>query len=171
MTFVVTSVKVIPTCNKITLKYAEKYFRTVMKWVNFSEEAHDKQRKKRRTGLIKVSILSNNRSKQIYPRLSCITFHKMAHMYIDIKKQQNCESIDTYSRPSCQLWVNQVCKEVIYNTHDIYATATNNSSRPNNSNNSTRIPWWHPALSITGFEFWWDRLFSQCIMDKSGLYL
>ena len=61
--YVVASVKSRPTCKKITHNAAAKYYHTVMKQVNVSKEAHDKQRKNTRTVLIKVSILSNNRPK------------------------------------------------------------------------------------------------------------
>ena len=59
--YVVASAKTRSTCNKITHNAASKYCRAVEIRVNVSKEAHDKQGKKRRTGFIKVSSLSNNR--------------------------------------------------------------------------------------------------------------
>ena len=64
-----------------------------MKRVNFSEEAHDKKSNKSRTGLIKVSNLSNNISKQSDPRLAWIMFHKVAHIYRDITKQETVQAL------------------------------------------------------------------------------
>ena len=68
------------------------YFRAVVKEVNVSEEAHDKQRKNSRTVLIKVSSLSNNRSNQSNPSLDWIMFHKIAHMYRDIGKKETVKA-------------------------------------------------------------------------------
>ena len=88
---VVASVKKRPTCNKTAFKYAEKYCRTVMKQVNVSEDAHDKKKKKSITRFIKVSSLSNNRYKQSGTMLDWIMFHKIVHMYRDIKKQETVQ--------------------------------------------------------------------------------
>ena len=86
--YVVASVKAIETCKKITHNYASKYCCAVRNQVNVSKEDHDKQRKKSRTGLIKISILSNNRDNQSDPRLYWMMFHKITHMYRDITKQE-----------------------------------------------------------------------------------
>ena len=99
---VVSSVQEIPIFKEIYLKSAAKSCGTVVKQVNVSEEAHDKQRNNTRTGLIKVSRLRNNRANQRYPRLYWFLFHKIAHIYRD-KKTSNCARIATYSRPPCQL--------------------------------------------------------------------
>ena len=72
-----------PKYKETSPQYAAKYCHTVVKQVNVFEEAHDKQRKKSRTGLIKVSIPSNNISRQSYPSLSRIMFHKISHIYRD----------------------------------------------------------------------------------------
>ena len=58
-----------------------------MKQVNVSKEDNDKKRNKSRTGL-KVSSLRNNRSNQNDPRLAWTMFHKIAHMYSYITKQE-----------------------------------------------------------------------------------
>ena len=79
--FVLASVKARPTCKKITYSAAAKYCPVVVKQVNVSGEAHDNQRKKSRTRLIKVSSLSHNRAKQSDTRLAWIMFHNLAHMY------------------------------------------------------------------------------------------
>ena len=79
--FVLASVKARPTCKKITYSDAAKYCPVVVKQVNVSGKAHDNQRKKSRTGLIKVSSLSHNRSKKSDTRLSWIMFRNLAHMY------------------------------------------------------------------------------------------
>ena len=58
-----------------------------MKRVIFSEETHDKQIEKSISGLIKCSILCNNRANQSDPRLAWIIFYKIPHMYRYIIKQ------------------------------------------------------------------------------------
>ena len=78
---VVVSVKTRPTCKKITLKSAGKYFCAVKKRVNISNEAHDKQRRKSIIGLNIVSSISNNGANQSDPRLAWIMFHNISCMY------------------------------------------------------------------------------------------
>ena len=85
---VVESVKARPTFKEIAPQSSENHCRTVVKRVNVTKEAHDKQSNNIRTGLIKVSSLSNNRSKQSDPRLDWIMFQNIAHMYRDIIKQE-----------------------------------------------------------------------------------
>ena len=58
------------------------------------EDGHDKQRKKIRTGLVKVSSISNNRSKQSDPRLAWLMFHEIAQMYRDIREQESEEATE-----------------------------------------------------------------------------
>ena len=77
-----------PTCKKITHNAAAKYCRAVAKRVNVSEEAHNNQRKKTRTGLIKISSLINNIANHSDPRLAWKMFHKIDHMHRDITKQE-----------------------------------------------------------------------------------
>ena len=50
--------------------------------------SHDKQSKKIRTILVKVSSISNNRARQSYPMLSWLMFHKISQMYRDIRAQE-----------------------------------------------------------------------------------
>ena len=90
---VVLSVKEIPRSKEIALKYAAKYFGTVVEQVNVSEEAHDKQRNNTRTVLIKVTRLKNNRATKIDPRLSLFLFHKIAHIYRDTPKQETVQTL------------------------------------------------------------------------------
>ena len=68
----------------ITPKASSQYTRSVIKRVNNIEDGHDNQRKKSRTGLVKVSSISNNISRQIDPSLAWLMFHKIAQMYRDI---------------------------------------------------------------------------------------
>ena len=89
---VVESVKARPTFKEIAPQSSENHCRTVVKRVNVTKEAHDKRSNKIRTGLIKFSSLSNNRAKQSDPRLYWIMFHKIAHMYRDIRKQENVQA-------------------------------------------------------------------------------
>ena len=58
----------------------------------YSEEVHDNQRKNITTGLIGISSLSNNRVKQSNQRLAWIMFHKIAHMYWDIRKYKTVQA-------------------------------------------------------------------------------
>ena len=66
--------KAIPTCKKITHNDAANYLRAVIKKVNVFKESHDNKRKKRITGLTKVSSIIHNRSNHSDPRI-CI--HKI----------------------------------------------------------------------------------------------
>ena len=58
----------------ITPKASSQYTRSVIKPVKNREDGHDNQRKKSRTGLVKVSSISNNRSRQSDPRLAWLMF-------------------------------------------------------------------------------------------------
>ena len=88
----VASMNARPTCKEITPQSTENYCRAVVKPV-FFEEAHDNQRKKSRTGLIKISSLSNNGPKQSDPGIAFIMFHKIANMYRDITKQETVQAL------------------------------------------------------------------------------
>ena len=81
-----------PICKKIAHNSAANYFRAILKQVNVSEETHDKQMNKTRTGLIKFSSLIHNRDKQSYPRLSLIVFQNIAHIFRYITKQCNLQA-------------------------------------------------------------------------------
>ena len=83
--------KAILTFKYIALKSAAKCCCTVVKGVNFSKEAHGKQSKNGRRGKIKASILSKNRYKQSDTRLAWIIFHKIDHMYREIRKQETVQ--------------------------------------------------------------------------------
>ena len=78
----------------ITPRVSSQYTRLVIKRVNNREDGHDNQRKKSRTGLVKVSSISNNRSSQSDPRLAWLVFHKIAHMYRDIREQESEEATE-----------------------------------------------------------------------------
>ena len=62
--------------------------------MNNLEDGHDNQRKKSRTGLVKVSSISNNISRQSDPRLAWLVFHKIAQMYRDIREQESEEATE-----------------------------------------------------------------------------
>ena len=85
---VLVSVKAIPTCKAIALKSASKYFHAVVKQVNVSEEAHDKQRKNIIIVLIKILSLSNNIANLSDTQLAWIIFQKISHMHRDITKHE-----------------------------------------------------------------------------------
>ena len=84
---VITSVSARQSTNIITPKSLAKYTRSVIKQVNKREDGHDNQRKKSRTGLVKVSSIINNRSRQSDPRLAWLMFHKIAQMYREIRQK------------------------------------------------------------------------------------
>ena len=69
----------------ITPHASSQYTRSVIKQINKREDGRDNQRKKIRTGLVKVSSISNIRSRQSDPRLAWLMFHKIAQMYRDIR--------------------------------------------------------------------------------------
>ena len=62
--------------------------------MNNPEDGHDNQSKNSRTGLVKVSSISNNRSSQSDPRLAWLMFHKIAQMYRDIRQQESEEATE-----------------------------------------------------------------------------
>ena len=59
----------------ITPKSSSKYTHSVIKQVGGTDDGHDKQRKKSRTGLVKFSNIRNNRARQNDPRLAWLMFH------------------------------------------------------------------------------------------------
>ena len=78
----------------ITPKASSQYARSVIKRVNNIEDGQDNQRKKSRTGLVMVSSISNNRSRQIDPRLAWVMFHKISQMYRDIREKESEEATE-----------------------------------------------------------------------------
>ena len=78
----------------ITPKASYQYTRLFIKRVINIEDGHDNQSKKSRTGLVKVSSISNNRARQSDPRLAWLMFHKIAQMYRDIREQESEEATE-----------------------------------------------------------------------------
>ena len=78
----------------ITPKSSSQYTRSVIKRVKNCEDSHDNQRKKIRTGLVKVSNISNNISRKSDPRLVWLMFHKISQMYRDIRQQESEEATE-----------------------------------------------------------------------------
>ena len=79
---------------EIKPKSSSKYNCSLIKQVNGTEDGRDKQRKKIRIGLVKLSSISNNRTGQSDQTLTLLMFHKIAQMYRDIgnkkvRKQHN----------------------------------------------------------------------------------
>ena len=68
-------------CNGIQHKYSQRYARRVIERVNKEEE----QKRKTRTGMIKVLVLSHNREKQIDPRIAWFMFQNIYLVYCNIK--------------------------------------------------------------------------------------
>ena len=50
------------------------------------------QRKKSKTVLVKVSIIQDSRARQSYTSIAWMMFHKIAHMYRYIRKQESEEA-------------------------------------------------------------------------------
>ena len=90
--FVIKAVNSRQSTKEITPKSSSKYTRSVIKRVNGTENGHGKQRKKSRTGLVKVSSISNNRARKSDPRLAWLIFHKIDQMYRSIREQESDEA-------------------------------------------------------------------------------
>ena len=78
----------------ITPKASSQYNLSVIKQVKNIEYSHDNQRKNSRTGLVKVSRISNNRARQSDPRLAWLMFHKIAQINRDIREQESEEATE-----------------------------------------------------------------------------
>ena len=76
----------------ITSNSSCQYTRSLIKRVNRKEDGHYTQRKKIKTGSVKVPSIRNNRSRQSDPRLAWLMFHKIDQMYRDIRKQESEEA-------------------------------------------------------------------------------
>ena len=79
--FFIKAVNARQSTKDITPKASSKYTLSVIKRVNNIEESHDKQRKNRRTVLVKVSSISNNILRQVDSRIAWLMFHKIYQMY------------------------------------------------------------------------------------------
>ena len=92
--FFIKAVNARQLTKEITPKSASKYTLSVINRVNSIEDDHDNQRKKIGTGLVKVSIISNNRVRKSDPRLAWLMFQKITHMYRDIREQESEEATE-----------------------------------------------------------------------------
>ena len=92
--FFIKAVNARQSNKEITPKSSSKYTRSVIKGVNGTEDGHDKQNKKSRTGLAKDSIISNKRARQSDPRLAWMMINKIAQMYRDIREQESEEATE-----------------------------------------------------------------------------
>ena len=90
----IKSVNARQSTKDITANSSSKYTRSVIKRVNRKEDGHDNQRNNIRIGLVKVSIIINNRANQSGPVLAWLMFHKIAQMYRDIREQESEESTE-----------------------------------------------------------------------------
>ena len=88
---VIKAVNTQQSTKEITPKASSNYTRLVIKPVKNIEDFRDKQRKKIRTGLVKVSSISSNIASHSDPRISWLMFHKIAQMYRDIREQESEE--------------------------------------------------------------------------------
>ena len=91
---VIKEVNARKSTKEITTKASSQYTRLVIKRVNNIEDGHDKQRKNNRAELLKVSSISNNITRQSYPRLAWLMFHKIAQMYRYIREQESEEATE-----------------------------------------------------------------------------
>ena len=103
--------------NSIKTHSALRYARRVIAHVNKEEENAEGQKRKTRTGIIKVSGLSHKRAKQCDPRLAWEMFHKIHHMYSDIKNKEEINAALLLTRMSDHEDINKV-SETKVNSHD-----------------------------------------------------
>ena len=75
-----------------------------------NEERAEGQKKRTRTGLIKVLGLSHKREKQNGPRLAWFTFHRIYCMFSDIKNKEEINSALLLTSMSEHKEVNKVNK-------------------------------------------------------------
>ena len=66
----------------------------IIKQLSGTEDGHDEQRYMRRTGLLKVSIINNNRSRKSDPRLAWLMFNNIYQIYIYIREQESEEATE-----------------------------------------------------------------------------
>ena len=95
----------------ITPDSALRYARRVIARVNKEEDNAEGQKRKTRTGIIKVSGLSHKRAKQCDTRLTWEIFHKIHHMYIDIKNKEETNAALLLTRMSDHENINKVAKQ------------------------------------------------------------
>ena len=94
-----------------------RYVRRVIARVNKEEDNAEGQKRKTRTGIIKVSGFIHKRAKQCDPRLAWETFHKIYHMYSDIKNIEETNAYLLLTSMSDHKYMNQVSKTTV-NSHD-----------------------------------------------------
>ena len=103
--------------NTITPDSALRYARRVIACVNKEEDNSEGQKRKTRTGIIKVSGLSHKKAKQCDPRLAWEMFHKIHHMYSDIKNNEEINTSLLLTSMSDHENINKV-SETKVNSHD-----------------------------------------------------
>ena len=74
--------------NTITPESTLRYSHRVIACVNKEEDKSEGQRRKTRTGIIKVLVLIQKRAKKCDPRIAWEMLHKIHHMYSDIKNKE-----------------------------------------------------------------------------------
>ena len=89
---VIKAVNARQSTKEITTKASSNYTLSVINRVNNIEDGHDKQRNKGRTGLVKVSSISNSRGRKSDPRLAWLMFYKITQMYRYIREQESEEA-------------------------------------------------------------------------------
>ena len=101
----------------ITPDSALRYARRVIASGNKEEENAEGQKRKTRTGIIKVSGLSHMKENQCDPRLAWEMFHKICHMYIDIKNKEETNAALLLTSMSDHEDINKV-SETTVNSHE-----------------------------------------------------
>ena len=79
--------------NNILPKSSTMYFQEVIKQANKTEDEHEDQKIRTRTGFVKVSRLINTQSSQSDPRLACIMLHTIASIYREPKHQETVQAL------------------------------------------------------------------------------
>ena len=90
-----------------------RYDRRVIERVNKEEESAEGHNRKTRTGIIKVSGLSHKRANKCDPRLALEMFHKIYHMYSDIKNKEEINAALMLTRMSDHEDINKVSKTTV----------------------------------------------------------
>ena len=110
---------VVDANKNITLDSALRYTRRVIARVNREEENMELQKRKTTTGIMKFSGLIHNREKKCEPRLAWEMFHKICHMYSDIKNKEETHAALMLTSMSDHEDINKV-SETTVNSHENY---------------------------------------------------
>ena len=105
------------TTKTITPDSALRYAHILIVRVNREEENSDGHKKKTTTGIINVLGLSHKRAKQYDPRLAWEMFHKIYHIYRDIKNKEKTNAALLLTSMSDHEDINKV-RETTIKSHE-----------------------------------------------------